>query len=80
MAEDQPLRAAREWAEMSREEQRHNWERLGKNDKIRLEKAIKMLEEHRDQQGGQSQSRSQSQSQSKDRTQGRDRGGRGQGR
>jgi hypothetical protein len=74
------LKAAREWEEMSREEQEHDWEKLGKHDKARLRKAIRILEDHRSQQGGQSQSRSQSQSQSRDKSQGRDRGGRGRGR
>lgn len=79
ISEDNPLKAAREWEEMSREEQKHDWERLGKYDKARLRKAIRMLEDHRSQQD-KSQSKSQSQSQSRDKSQGRDRGGRGQGR
>ena len=68
---------------MTKEDQKHDWKRLGKNDKVRLRKALKMLKDHRNQQDrdqNQSRSQSQSQDQSKDRNQGRDRGGGGRAR
>ncbi len=83
ISEDNPLKAAREWTEMTKEDQKHDWKRLGKNDKVRLRKALKMLKDHRNQQDrdqNQSRSQSQSQDQSKDRNQGRDRGGGGRAR
>jgi hypothetical protein len=79
LAQGNKIEAAKVWEKMKEEKQKHDWKRLSKNDKIRLNEAIEKLENHKNQKS-QSQSQDRDRGNNQDKGQGRDRGGKGRER